>query len=132
MLTAVLLMVFGYAAGRKFLKKQTYLEHLLEQEGWQQEAIDANLLSWQEQYLLEELGQQLNEKEKRKKQLETEKKEQEEYVETWVHEIKTPIALAALLLDNRKEEMSREVYQRMRYVNVKLQEYVEQIFFIPS
>ena len=132
MLTAVLLMVFGYAAGRKFLKKQTYLEHLLEQEGWQQEAIDANLLSWQEQYLLEELGQQLNEKEKRQKQLETEKKEQEEYVETWVHEIKTPIALAALLLDNRKEEMSREVYQRMRYVNVKLQEYVEQIFFIPS
>lgn len=90
------------------------------------------MLSWQEQYLLEELGQQLNEKEKRKKQLETEKKEQEEYVETWVHEIKTPIALAALLLDNRKEEMSREVYQRMRYVNVKLQEYVEQIFFIPS
>lgn len=90
------------------------------------------MLSWQEQYLLEELGQQLNEKEKRKKQLETEKKEQEEYVETWVHEIKTPIALTALLLDNRKEEMSREVYQRMRYVNVKLQEYVEQIFFIPS
>ena len=129
MLTAVLLMVFGYAAGRKFLKKQTYLEHLLEQEGWQQEAIDTNLLSWQEQYLLEELGQQLNEKEKRQKQLETEKKQQEEYVETWVHEIKTPIALAALLLDNRKEEMSREVYQRMRYVNVKLQEYVEQIFF---
>lgn len=80
MLTAVLLMVFGYAAGRKFLKKQTYLEHLLEQEGWQQEAIDANLLSCQEQYLLEELGQQLNEKEKRKKQLETEKKEQEELV----------------------------------------------------
>ena len=90
------------------------------------------MLSWQEQYLLEELGQQLNEKEKRQKQLETEKKQQEEYVETWVHEIKTPIALAALLLDNRKEEMSREVYQRMRYVNVKLQEYVEQIFFIPS
>ena len=90
------------------------------------------MLSWQEQYLLEELGQQLNEKEKRKKQLETEKKEQEEYVETWVHEIKTPIALAALLLDNRKEEMSREVYQRMRYVNVKLQEYVEQIFLFQA
>ena len=87
-----------------------------------------NLLSWQEQYLLEELGQQLNEKEKRQKQLETEKKEQEEYVETWVHEIKTPIALAALLLDNRKEEMSQEVYQRMRYVNVKLQEYVDRSF----
>lgn len=129
MFTAVVLIVFCYAVGRKFLKKQTYLEHLLGQEGWQHEAIDVHLLSLQERYLLEELGQQLNEKEIRQKQLETEKKEQEEYVETWVHEIKTPIALAALLLDNRKEEMSREVYQRMQHVNVKLQEYVEQIFY---
>ena len=43
--------------------------------------------------------------------------------------MKTPIALCTLILDNRREEMSQEVYQRMRHVNGKLQEYVEQILY---
>ena len=37
----------------------------------------------------------------------------EHYVENWVHEIKKPLSLMTLLLDNRKDEMSPLVHTRM-------------------
>ena len=38
------------------------------------------------------------------------------YIENWVHEIKKPLSLMTLLLDNRKDEMSPLVHTRMLYV----------------
>ena len=38
----------------------------------------------------------------------------EHYVENWVHEIKKPLSLMTLLLDNRKDEMSPLVHIRDR------------------
>ena len=55
--------------------------------------------------------------------------QQQEYVETWVHEIKTPISWFTLLLENREDEMSPKVYQKLQYMNVQLQEYVSQILY---
>lgn len=40
----------------------------------------------------------------------------ESYIENWVHEIKKPLSLMTLLLDNRKDEMSPLVHTRMLYV----------------
>ena len=36
----------------------------------------------------------------------------ESYIENWVHEIKKPLSLMTLLLDNRKVEMSPLVHPR--------------------
>ena len=35
------------------------------------------------------------------------------YMENWVHEIKKPLSLMTLLLDNRKDEMSHLVHTQM-------------------
>ncbi len=53
----------------------------------------------------------------------------EEFIESWVHEIKTPISLATLVLENRKEEMSELVYQRLEHARVNISDDVEQILF---
>lgn len=53
----------------------------------------------------------------------------EEFIESWVHEIKTPISLVTLVLENRKEEMSKLVYQRLEHARINISDDVEQILF---
>ena len=53
----------------------------------------------------------------------------EDFIEAWVHEIKTPLSLMTLILDNRKDEMSQLVYQRIEYARNQMQEDVEQILY---
>lgn len=53
----------------------------------------------------------------------------EEFIESWVHEIKTPISLATFVLENRKEEMSKLVYQRLEHATINISDNVEQILF---
>lgn len=53
----------------------------------------------------------------------------EEFIESWVHEIKTPISLATFVLENRKDEMSELVYQRLQHSRVNINDNVEQILF---
>lgn len=53
----------------------------------------------------------------------------EEFIESWVHEIKAPISLVTLVLENRKEEMSELVYQRIEHARINISDDVEQILF---
>ncbi|MFC6039652.1 sensor histidine kinase [Paenisporosarcina macmurdoensis] len=53
----------------------------------------------------------------------------EEFIESWVHEIKAPISLVTLVLENRKEEMSELVYQRIEHARININDDVEQILF---
>lgn len=50
-----------------------------------------------------------------------------EYIEAWVHEIKTPLSLSTLVLHNHKDDMTPYVYGRMNYVQHELSENVERI-----
>ncbi len=53
----------------------------------------------------------------------------EEFIESWVHEIKTPISLGTMVLENRGEEMSQLVYLRFGHALISIKDYVEQILF---
>lgn len=53
----------------------------------------------------------------------------EEFIESWVHEIKTPVSLLNFVLQNRKEEMSELVYQRLEHAKININDNVEQILF---
>lgn len=55
--------------------------------------------------------------------------EYEEFIENWVHEIKTPISLATLVLENRKEEMSPLVYKRLEHARININDGIERILF---
>lgn len=52
-------------------------------------------------------------------------KEYQEYVETWVHEIKTPIASAQLIIDNHKDDVTRAIHTELRQID----DYVEQALY---
>lgn len=53
----------------------------------------------------------------------------ENYIEGWVHEIKKPLSLMTLVLDNRSDEMSPLVRQRMLHVRNQMLGDVEQILY---
>ncbi|TFD92262.1 HAMP domain-containing sensor histidine kinase [Jeotgalibacillus sp. R-1-5s-1] len=71
---------------------------------------------------LRELNDQLDE-------IELQSMNDKEFIESWVHEIKAPIALINLVLENRKEEMSQLVYQKIEHARINIYDHVEQILF---
>lgn len=53
----------------------------------------------------------------------------EEYVESWAHEIKTPLSLLTFVLDNRREELPESVGFKLDAVRSRMQESVEQMLY---
>lgn len=53
----------------------------------------------------------------------------ENYIEGWAHEIKKPLSLMTLLLDNRSDEMSPLVRQRMLHIRDQMLGDVERILY---
>lgn len=53
----------------------------------------------------------------------------EEYVESWVHEAKTPLALFTMILDNRADELPSELQVKLDYVCNQLQEDIAQMLY---
>ncbi len=53
----------------------------------------------------------------------------QEFIEAWTHEVKTPLSLSELVLENRREEMSDHVYRRMQYVQRMVGMDVERILY---
>lgn len=69
-----------------------------------------------------------------KKQAEIEKadillSEYEEYVETWAHEIKRPLSLLTLILDNQGEDLPKNLFFKLNYVRNQVQDNVSRILF---
>ncbi|TNJ63973.1 HAMP domain-containing histidine kinase [Paenibacillus hemerocallicola] len=54
-----------------------------------------------------------------------ERKEYKEYIEQWVHEIKTPIAAIQLMCDNHKSDVTRKILMELE----KTDQYVEQALY---
>ena len=52
-------------------------------------------------------------------------KEYKEYVEMWVHEIKTPLAAAKLIISNNPNEVTHNIYEEIE----KVETYVDQALF---
>lgn len=59
------------------------------------------------------------------RKMEDEQKDYREYIESWVHEIKTPITSVALTCENHKNEITRNISQE----NQKIENYVEMALY---
>lgn len=55
--------------------------------------------------------------------------EYQDYIEAWVHEVKTPLSLSTLVMNNHKDEMSPYVYACMNYAQHQINEDVKRILF---
>lgn len=61
--------------------------------------------------------------------LQAQQRQYQEFIEEWTHNIKTPLSLATLVLDNHKEEMSPYVYRRMNHVRQEIQTDIDMILY---
>ncbi|MCU6763201.1 Sensor histidine kinase graS [uncultured Roseburia sp.] len=75
------------------------------------------------------LGTALKERQSACSKAEEALKDYEEYVESWAHEIKAPLFLLTLLLDNRRDEISGPVSFKIDYVRSRIQEFVNQMLY---
>lgn len=78
---------------------------------------------------IHEIGQYLREKQTEIDERNMQVIDYEHYIENWVHEIKKPLSLMTLLLDNRKDEISSLVHTRMLYARDHIRQDVEQILY---
>ena len=57
--------------------------------------------------------------------IQNERKEYKEYIEQWIHEVKTPITAIKLLCENNRSSFAREILAELEYIN----QYTEQAFY---
>ena len=72
--------------------------------------------------LLKQTDKDMHEHVKKYRDMESEYRE---YIETWVHEIKTPIASTRLIIENNENEITRNINYEIK----KIEEYIEQVLY---
>ena len=119
---------------RKEKKRQQRLWEIFSNLSDRSETAGEDVLYWQQmpedQRRVYELAyDRILELEQQARQSVQEQREYEDYIEAWAHEIKIPLSLMTLVLENRKEEMSQTIYDKMNYTNRKMQDYVTQMLY---
>lgn len=109
-------------------RKTAFLE-FLDHPDEMTEAKMLRLVGRQDGEFVQHIGTLLRENEQAKRVLMTQVNDYEEYVESWAHEIKTPLSLLTFVLDNRRDELPPAVYQRLDYVRAQTQGLVEQMLY---
>lgn len=75
------------------------------------------------------LSQRLKQQQDMLKNAEIKQADYENYIENWVHEIKKPLSLITLILDNRKDEIPPLLHARLSYVKDTIRHDTEQILY---
>ena len=114
--TLIVILIGLFFEGNKISKQKVYFERFLHEPNEENEVKLLNILN--ENYIdpIKNIGDKLRNLEKEIKENEEKYLEYEDLIEGWIHEIKTPIHLGTLLLENRKDEMSSLVYKRFNHV----------------
>lgn len=109
-------------------KKEAIID-FIENPDLHEEEVCLSFFEGGEKEIIHLIGEKLRKKQELIKKQDSHLKEYEEYIETWAHEIKTPLALMTFVLDNRKEEIVFPIYQRLEYARTKMQEDIERMLY---
>lgn len=88
-----------------------------------------DLLPLADQKRLKVFMDAIQQKEDQMNQQQLELKQYKNYIEEWVHEIKKPLSLMTLVLENRSDQMSPLVLHRMTHSRNGIKSYVDQILY---
>lgn len=126
------IMAFGIVLGGliEYFMKKPYYDQLLDTlDGMEEKTYLTEIVKKPEFYdgkifykIIRENGKYMNDK---IAYLNKEKSDYNSYVETWVHEVKIPIATAKLLIANNKNEITLSIEEEVD----KIEEYAEQIIY---
>ena len=126
--TSCFVIIFLYAViwnVRKEQKKKERFLTFLADPSEENERLAIGGAGNEEQEILREIGVYLRKAYRQADAGRIQEEEYERYVELWAHEVKIPLSLFTLLLENRSEEMSPTVYKKMEHVRLQMQSYVE-------
>lgn len=115
--------------GRRGQKKEKAFLDFLDNPDKYHEELLLKAVSGAEREKIRLLGETLRGKREAYTVLKEQLRDYEEYVEAWAHETKTPLSLLTLLLDNRRDELPKEVYFKLDYSRNRIQESIEQMLF---
>lgn len=100
----------------KIKREEEEFKNFLQEPILENEARLLNIVSKNSVDNIKNIGDKLRSLERLLKENENKYIEYEELIEGWIHEIKTPIHLGTLILENRKDEMSEVVNKRFHHV----------------
>ncbi len=87
------------------------------------------LLAPREAHSVHLLGETLRAQQQTIAQLQAQMDDYEDYVELWAHEVKTPLALLTLVLDNRRDTLPEAVDFKLDYARNRMQACIDQLLY---
>ena len=114
------------AHGQK--REQAFTAFLATPDAAHEQAL-CRLLSPAESQSVHLLGETLRAQQQTIAQLQTQMDDYEDYVELWAHEVKTPLALLTLVLDNRRDTLPEAVGFKLDYARNRMQAFIDQMLY---
>lgn len=109
-------------------REQAFTAFLATPDAAHEQAL-CRLLSPAESQSVHLLGETLRAQQQTIAQLQTQMDDYEDYVELWAHEVKTPLALLTLVLDNRRDTLPEAVGFKLDYARNRMQAFIDQMLY---
>lgn len=113
---------------RENRRQKAFLAFLNTPEEYQEEQL-LRLSGAAEKDMICFLGDLLRHKQEEYQLLQSRISDYEDYVEAWAHEIKTPVSLLTMLIDNHRDDMPEHERKKLDYIRNRIQESVNQMLF---
>ncbi|MEF2814629.1 MAG: sensor histidine kinase [Oscillospiraceae bacterium] len=120
--------VCAVLCARSKRREQAFMTFLTAPDAEHEQAL-CRLLSANEAQSVHLLGETLRAQQQAIAQLQTQMDDYENYVELWAHEVKTPLALLTLVLDNRRDTLPEAVGFKLDYVRNRMQAFIDQMLY---
>ena len=127
--TVLLFFILSFLLIRKERKKSAAYKAFIANPKVDTELELLHLSSASEKESIEKMADTLYQKQAEIGKLNSLLAEYEDYVEKWAHEIKLPLSLLSLLLDNQSDQLPKDAAFKLDYVRNQIQENVSQILF---
>ena len=127
--TVLLFFILSLLLIRKERKKSAAYKAIIANPKIDTELELLRLSTVSEKESLEEIANALYQKQAEIGKLNSLLADYEDYVEKWAHEIKLPLSLLSLLLDNQSDQLPKDTAFKLDYVKNQIQENVSQILF---
>jgi signal transduction histidine kinase len=109
-------------------REQAFTAFLATPDAAHEQAL-CRLLSPCEAHSAHLLGETLRAQQQTITQLQAQMDDYEDYVELWAHEVKTPLALLTLVLDNRRDTLPEAVGFKLDYARNRMQAFIDQMLY---
>lgn len=118
-----------FQLNKQEIMRQTLFRDFLSDPDSSREERLIHAVSQEEEEAIRLLASVLRENKAACRSMEDALRDYEEYAEGWAHEIKTPLSLLPMLLDNHADELPHSLQTKLDYIRSSLQEDVTQMLY---